>query len=416
MLVVVGLGGERIVKKVERPPFPFKSVLMNARRQKRCKWVRATVLAVAFLVGCVTLQVHGEEPTTDEYTVPPQIDDGWNTGDLSSVGLDTGLIEKLIAQVRNGTYKNIHSVLIVRDGRLVVEEYFSGQEENGHRQNYRRDSLHGIHSATKSINSILVGIALDQGLISNVDAKLSAFFPEYSNIFINQEKDAIRLKHLLSMTAGLSWDESNFSYADARNDHVAMNRSDDPVRYVFEKPLVATPGKKFNYSSGISIAMGEIVHKVSGQRADKFAEESLFKPLGITHFHWLKYPNGVVQTGGGLYMRPRDMAKIGYLFLNGGRWQGKQIVSERWVRDSTTQQAPDRTYGYQWWLGKLQAGNRAVATYAAQGRGGQFILVFPELKMVAVFTGWNDGNGLGEQPLDLLQRFVLPAVAFTSVP
>jgi CubicO group peptidase (beta-lactamase class C family) len=110
------------------------------------------------------------------------------------------------------------------------------------------------------------------------------------------------------------------------------------------------------------------------------------------------------------------MAKIGYLFLNGGSWQGKQIVSEGWVRASTTQQAPDRTYGYQWWLGTLRAGDRTVATYGAQGRGGQFILVFPELKMVAVFTGWNDGNGLGEQPFNMLQRFVLPAVASKSTP
>lgn len=246
-------------------------------------------------------------------------------------------------------------------------------------------------------------------IVSDVEAKVSALFPEYSDIFTNPEKDAIRLKHLLTMTAGLSWDESTFPYTDARNDHVAMNRSDDPVRYVFERQFVASPGTKFAYSSGISIALGEVVHKVSGLRADRFAEQNLFKPLGISDYLWLKYPNGVVQTGGGLYLRPRDMAKIGYLFLNGGRWQGKQIVSERWIRESTTQQAPDREYGYQWWLGRLRAGDRTVVTYGAQGRGGQFILVLPELQIVAVFTGWNDGNGLGEQPFDMLQRFVLPA-------
>jgi CubicO group peptidase (beta-lactamase class C family) len=370
---------------------------------------------VVLHAGCVSNQDPLPRAKAGHYTVPAQVNDGWNTGHLRTVGLDTDSIESLLAQIRNETYKNIHSILIVKDDRLVVEEYFSGQEEDGRPQMYQRDTLHGIHSATKSVNSILVGIAIDQQRIRDVEAKVSGFFPEYSDLFTNQEKDAIRLKHLLAMTAGLSWDEWTFPYTDARNDHVAMNRANDPVRYVLGRPLVAPPGTKFNYSSGIAIALGEIVHKTSGLGADRFAEENLFKPLGISNYQWLKYPNGVVQTGGGLYMRPRDMAKVGYLFLNGGRWRGKKIVSERWIQESTTQQAPDREYGYQWWLGRLHAGDRAVATYGAQGRGGQFILVLPALRMVAVFTGWNDGNGLGDQPLDMLQRFVLPAALPTTI-
>jgi CubicO group peptidase (beta-lactamase class C family) len=145
------------------------------------------------------------------------------------------------------------------------------------------------------------------------------------------------------MTAGLAWDESSLPYTDARNDHVAMNHSEDQICYVLERPLVAALGTKFNYSSGISIVLGEIIHKVSGMRADKFAEQHLFKPLGISDYSLLRYPNGLIQTGGGLYLRPRDMGKIGYLLLNGGRWQGKPIVSETWLRESTKQQAPDRT-------------------------------------------------------------------------
>jgi CubicO group peptidase (beta-lactamase class C family) len=261
------------------------------------------------------------------------------------------------------------------------------------------------------VNSLLIGIAIDQKLITGVDEKLSIFFPEYKSVFGNKDagKDAICLKHLLSMTAGLAWDETSLPYTDARNDHVAMNHSEDQIRYVLERPLVSAPGTKFNYSSGISIVLGEIIHKVSGMRADKFAEQHLFKPLGISDYSWLKYPNGVIQTGGGLYLRPRDMGKIGYLLLNGGRWQGRQIVSETWLRESTKQQAPDRTYGYQWWLGQLPVGDRRVVTYGAQGRGGQFILAMPDLQLVAVCTGWNDGNGLGEQAFDMLRKFVLPA-------
>ena len=188
-----------------------------------------------------------------------------------------------------------------------------------------------------------------------------------------------------------------------------MYRSKDPVRFVLERPLGATPGTKFVYNSGISVTLGEILYKVSGLRADQFAEHYLFAPLGISDYKWWEFPTGTVDTGGGLSLRPRDMAKIGYLFLTDGRWQGRQIISEEWIQESTKQQAPDRAYGDQWWLGWFRVRDRVpVASYSAHGRGGQFIFVFPDLQMVAVFTGWND-NTLYDQPLDMLQRYLLPA-------
>ena len=213
------------------------------------------------------------------------------------------------------------------------------------------------------------------------------------------------------MTAGLSWDEWTYPYTDVRNDHVAMNDSKDPVRYVLERPLVATAGEKFGSSSGITIALGEIVHQVSGLKADKFAERTLFGPLGITNYYWWSYPSGFVQTGGGLCLRPRDMAKIGYLYLNGGRWQGKQIVSEEWVKESTKNRVDAKQfpnwinadgYGYQWWLRSFKVGDRVIPSYHAAGRGGQFIFVVPELDIVAVFTGWND-NELALQPFEMFR-------------
>ena len=368
------------------------------------------LVVVALHAGCGMRRVPTSDAGAHPHAVSEKANDGWETANLANEDLNAGLIKELLERVRNNTYKNIHSVLLVKNGKLLVEEYFPGQQEDGKRQAFTRDTLHEIHSATKSINSILIGIAIDQKLIQNVDEKISTFFPEHADLFAEAKRDAICLKHLLSMTAGLSWDEWTNSYHDARNDHVAMNRHKDPVRYTLERPLVATPGTKFAYSSGISIVLGEIIYKVSGLRADKFAERHLFAPLGISDYAWLKYPNGVVQTGGGLSLRPRDMAKIGYLVLNGGRWQGKQIVSERWLEESLKQQAPDAAYGYQWWLGQLQAGDRKVAVGGAQGRGGQFIFVMPSIQMVAVFTGWNDGNELGEQPFDMMQRFILPAI------
>jgi CubicO group peptidase (beta-lactamase class C family) len=249
-----------------------------------------------------------------QYTVPKNTNDGWDTAHLNTENINFNLIKELFDRINDNTYKNIHSVLLAKNGKLVVEEYFSGKNSDGQYQTFKLDTLHEMHSATKSVNSILIGIALDQHLITGVDEKVSAFFPGYADIFTNKEKDEIRLKHLLTMTAGLSWDEWTYPYTDPRNDAAGMASTSDFFRYVLEKPIATMPGTKFVYSSGISLTLGEIIHKVSGVHADKFADHYLFKPLGITEFYWGKAPNGTVNTLGGLALRPRDMAKIGYLF------------------------------------------------------------------------------------------------------
>jgi len=377
----------------------------------------------ALAIILVVYSSHAESQVTAnnvrhyQHIVPEKTNDGWETASLNSVNLDASLINELFERISDQNYKNIHSVLLVKNGKLVVEEYFSGQDSKGQYQTFTRDTLHEMHSATKSVNSILIGIAIDQHLIRGVDEKISGFFPEYSDIFTNKEKDAIRLKDLLSMTAGLSWDEWTYPDTDPRNDLAMMAGKADFFRYVLERPAATTPGTKFVYNSGLSLMLGEIIYKASGLKADKFAERHLFSPLGITNYSWGKAPNGVVNTLGGLALRPRDMAKIGCLFLNGGRWQGKQIVSEKWVAESTKQQIGASQlptwfladgYGYQWWLGSFHARGQVVESYSARGKGGQFIIVFPTLQMVAVFTGWNDNELLG-QPLDMFQRYVLPA-------
>jgi CubicO group peptidase (beta-lactamase class C family) len=378
---------------------------------------------LAWVIILVVLPGYAENHTATnnikghQYAVPEKTNDGWETASLNSVHLDAGLIKELFERIGDNSYKNIHSVLFVKNDKLVVEEYFPGQDSVGQYRTFTRDTLHEMLSATKSVNSILIGIAIDQHLIRSVDEKISTFFPEYSDIFTNKEKDAICLKNLLSMTAGLSWDEWNYPDTDPRNDLAMMASRADFFRYVLEKPIATTPGTKFVYNSGISLMLGEIVYKASGLRADKFAARYLFSPLGITNYSWGKAPNGVVNTLGGLALRPRDMVKIGCLFLNGGRWQGKQIVSEKWVKESTKQQIGASQlptwfladgYGFQWWLGSFHVHGQTIESYSARGRGGQFIIVFPTLQMVAVFTGWND-NELLKQPLDMLQRYVLPA-------
>lgn len=376
-----------------------------------CAWV---IILVA-LSSCAENKTATNNIKGYQYTVPDRTNDGWETGNLSSENLNASLINEFFQRINDHNYTNlhIHSVLIVRNNKLVVEEYFPGKEpifgptlqqplDWRKYQVFNRDTLHTLESATKSVNSILIGIAIDQHLIHGVDEKISTFFPEFTG------KDDIRLKHFLSMTAGLDWNENKIPYTDPRNDCIRMDHTNDPVRFLLERPVVAAPGTKFVYNSAIAVTLGEIIRKASGLPVDKFAESNLFKPLGISDYAWRgNFTNGVIHTGGGLYLRPRDMAKIGCMMLNNGRWQGKQIVSEDWVRESTKKQAPDMGYGYEWWLPRFKVRDQMIPSFLAEGYGGQCIFVFPSLHMVVVFTGWKEP--IFGQLRDMMQRYVLPA-------
>lgn len=355
-----------------------------------------------------------------KYAVPEATKDGWETASLRDEKIDAGLIQDLLDRLADNSYKNITSVIIVKDGKLVVEEYFPREEAVGDERSraLKRVSPQQLYSATKSVTSILIGIAIDRGIVRGVDQKISAFFPDYADIFSSKDKTGLRLKDFLSMSSGLSWDEWTYPYSDPRNDALKSLMSPDLVRYILDRPVVAPPGAKFAYDTGSSIVLGEVIRRASGLSVDKFAERYLFEPLGITDYYWSKLPGEIVETGGGLFLRPRDMAKIGCLYLNGGQWHGKQIVSAKWVKESTTNQAGSMElpawllaadgYGYQCWLGSLKVGSQDIRFYGARGRAGQYILVFPNQQMVTVFTGLND-NILINQPLDMLQRYILPA-------
>jgi CubicO group peptidase (beta-lactamase class C family) len=353
--------------------------------------------------------------------VPPETGDGWQTAHVADVGMSELPLAAMVDRIRDGSYTNIHAVLLVRGGRLVFEEYFPGTTTvEGAFVDWDRSRLHPLHSVTKSVNSALVGIAIDQGLISGVDEKISTFFPEYADVFTDSRKAALTLRHFLTMTAGLAWDEHTYPYTDGRNSHVQLDRSGDPIGFTLHLPVVAEPGRTFRYNSGLSIVLGEIVHRMSGLTADVFAERFLFGPLGIQDYSWWTYPDGTVQTGGGLALTPRDMARFGQLYLNQGAWQGFRVVSEEWVRESTSWPVSvtgtQERYGYQWWGIRLprhdnvfDLSDQVLEAAAAVGRGGQWVFVYPTLDLVAIFTGGND-NRLSDQPLDILRRYVFPAI------
>ena len=325
--------------------------------------------------------------------------------------MDVVRITSLIDAIRTGSYLNIHGIVVVKDGMLVLEEYFAGVDSAGTYQAFNRSTLHELHSVTKSVNSALIGIAIDQQLISGVDARIVDLLPQHADLFTDPRKLELTLRDFLTMNAGLVWDEWSYPYTDPRNDHSLMNAAPSPIRYVLARPL-ADGAPEFVYNSGVSITLGGIVESVSSLKADRFAREYLFRPSGIDDYFWYRYPDGTVQTGGGLWLRPRDMAKIGLLFMNGGRWGAEQVVPQWWVEDSMASQASDSSptfdYGYQWWLGNLVANGQSVPQVSAQGRGGQYIFLVPSLDLVAVFTGWND-DALARQPFEMMERYVLPA-------
>jgi CubicO group peptidase (beta-lactamase class C family) len=348
---------------------------------------------------------------------PLQTGDGWQTASPASVGLDARQLDRAAARIRNGTYPNVHSLLIVKDGQLVFEEYFpgyawsyAGEQFRGRLVDFDRDTLHNLASVTKSFTSALVGIAIDQGYIDGVEDRVFDFFPGYAQLR-EDAKDRITLEHLLTMRSGLEWNEMEVFYDDRQNDLIQLFYVPDPVEYILAKPIVSEPGTDWYYSGGNTNLLGEVIRQATGQRMDAFAAQTLFAPLGITDYEWDQLNAGVIHASGNLQLRPRDMAKFGLLYLNGGLWKGQRIVSRAWVEASTRAHTPTSWgggYGYQWWLRTSEAGSQAVDAFYAAGWGGQYIYVMPALDMVVVFTG---GNYVQEEPVDeIITRHILPAV------
>jgi CubicO group peptidase (beta-lactamase class C family) len=358
-----------------------------------------------------------DNPTNYEieyvYTVPAQIDDGWETASLTDVGMDETPITQFMNELLNNIDQKIHGILIIKDGQLVFEEYFPGYAfYHGPLTNFDRETKHNLASVTKSFTSALIGLAIDHGFIQDVSQKVSSFFPEYNELY-NEERDKITLEHLLTMTSGLEWDESTYPYTDPRNDIAKLFHQNNPIRFILNKPVVSEPGTEFLYNSGLTNVLGEIIRKATGLRADNFANEYLFSPLGITDYEWQELPNNVLYTSGDLKLRPRDMAKLGDLFLHGGSWKGAQIISEEWVEESTKSfisASPNWVnwdYGYKWWLYTFEINSEQIETFSASGWGGQKIFVFPSLDMVVVTTAGYYDEPQSEFHIELLLLNIL---------
>jgi CubicO group peptidase (beta-lactamase class C family) len=360
---------------------------MNCEDRLRRRQV-VSLLGGAALPSLAALPVYAVASET--CVVPIARDDGWpvaavNDDRLVDRGALCAVADRLAAS------SNVHAVLVARAGKLAFERYFRGTEEIHSRRvgsvAFDADTLHDVKSVSKSVASLAFGIAMDRGLIGSIDQPIFSFFPELSDLR-SAEKDRIKLSHVLTMSMGLTWEEATPATGDDNNDEARMNRARDPCRFVLGLAVTDPAGHRFFYNTGALALLSAIMRKATGQPLDEFARANLFEPLGISAVEW-KRVKGNTDAGGGLRLRPRDMAKIGQLVLAGGRWNDRQIVSRNWTELSTAPQlegTDNQSYGYLWWLGLSQYKGRKVQWIAALGRGGQSIRIVPQLDLVVVVT------------------------------
>lgn len=350
---------------------------------------------------------------------PSSIDDGWEIASPDSVGMDRAQLCTIAARLEQRATK-VHSVVVVRHGKLVFEQYFPGydqpwgQPEGQHE--FTATTKHDMRSVTKSVTSLLVGIAIDRKLIAGVDEPVLKFFPDTAAVK-QPGWDAIMLRHLLTMSSGIKWDEA-LAWTDPKNDGPHLVSEADPIGYVLARPVIAPPDVLWTYNGGGTELLGNILEHVSGKPLEAFAREALFQPLGITDVEWKAYKNGKIAAAAGLRLRPRDAAKIGQLILNRGQWNGQQVVSADWIAQSITPRfqavgyfGGTLFYGYQWWMGRSLAGGKDITWVAAFGWGGQRIFIVPELDLVMMTTTAQYGQPKeGLAAIDILSNIVIPSV------
>jgi len=383
------------------------------------------VLATTFvgLVACgPTPSSSGPETYAYRYEVPASTSDGWETASLSDAGLRESPLAELMSDLHALGEHRIHSLLIVRQGQLVFEEYFDGPKTNLARYTgetgFDRDDTHNLASVTKSVTTTLFGIALDQGHFESVDERVFGFFPEHGELVVEDPlREGMTIEHLMLMTSGMRWNDEVIPYTDPENDMVRMFNSADPIGFALATPLYSVPGTDFEYCNANTNILGEVVARATGQRLDAFSRMYLFEPLGITDFEWQMISHDVVFASGDLRLRPRDMAKIGLLFLDQGMWKGHRVVSPEWVRSATGRLVgPDGPhawadgYGYGWWHWDLTAPGKVHPAFMAAGWGGQWIVVLPEDDMVFVTTGGSFFDPVVMPADRILTEYILPAI------
>ncbi|MBN1487509.1 MAG: serine hydrolase [Anaerolineae bacterium] len=363
-------------------------------------------LLVLLICGC---QASPAEPVTEppplKQSMQPMLDvempadtywptEIWRTSTPEEQGMDSQILLQMLDYI-DERQANIHSIIIVRHGYIVAEIYFHP---------FDKHTPHYINSCAASFTSALAGIAVQEGYLEGVETPVLDFFPERDIANNDRRKEEMTLEHLLTMSSGMNWPE--FGYSPSSIFVLSeMFASDDWVQYVLDRPMAVDPGSLYNYNSGGAHLVMSIVRQATGMSSPDFAQEYLFKPLGISDYVWSTDPQGLLYGGGELVMRPRDMAKFGYLYLRQGVWNQQQIVPAAWVAASAEPAIQGKhgySYGYMWWV-------HQDGFYHARGFRGQRIFVAPEQDIVAVFTAQVDSDALEVLPDSLMEYFILPS-------
>lgn len=375
-----------------------------------------------FLDSCFNLYAQQQWPLKEWPVATPQ-SQSMNADSLK-------LLDELIV---SGKYGYVDGMIVTRNGKLIYEKKYAhdydkiygdkakaksglNSHDPGGQYNYynawwhpyyRRGELHSMQSVTKTITSVIIGVAAARKEFPDLSTPILSFFDTTLVKNIDDRKRKMNIRDLLTMTAGFDWNES-LPYTDPRNDAIIMEASFDWIQYVIDKPMATEPGQSFRYNSGGSALLSYIFRKAVGKDIEEYAAQYLFSPLGISQYFWKRIPTGLPDTEGGLYLTASDLAKIYYLYLKEGNWNGQQLIDKEWVRVSVSPAidvGPGVKYGYKWWLYEYDNHSSAYA-WAGSGFGGQWPIVIPEHNIVAVFTGWNISGGPSLRVKEAIRRLI----------
>ena len=365
-------------------------------------------------------------PVPYTYSPPADTGDTWTISDAGTSGFDVAVLENMINDIRDGLFPNVDSVVIAKDGALVLDETIrTSTDHQDERVGNTDPSIHRVYSISKSVTSLVVGIAIDEGYIANVDVPYLGLFsyPSYDNW--DPRKDDITLDHVLTMTAGFDWNEWDPPYSDPNNQfEVFIAETTDHAKGYLDLPMAADPGTEFAYNTAGSTSLAQAIENTVPMTAIDFGINELLLPMGITDVEVLTTPTGLPAGGYGFWFRTRDTAKFGQLLIDGGTWNGERIVSEQWLTASATPRiaigwsdpaAWDwnlEGYGYQWWTGSYDFGGQNYPSVAGWGFAGQWLIAIPELDLViAVNSDGYDGNEPAINAAhELVMNYILPAL------
>ena len=302
-------------------------------------------------------------------------------------------LDKLIADKRAW---NLHGVVVRAQRSAGAGALFRGRGSRARRRRigqvtFKPETLHDLRSCSKSIVGLLYGIALEQGKVPPPEAPLFSAFPEYADLAGKDGRDRLTIQHVLTMTMGTDWDESSLPYADPRNSEIAMDRAPDRYRYILERRVVETPGRRWTYSGGATALLARIIAKGSGKTLHAFARENLFDPLGLGPTAWDADAKGEAIAASGLRMTPRDLARIGMVMAGGGMAGDRRVAPVAWIARSTEPVVGVDfwRFGYHWYVGDMDFGARRERCWGAFGNGGQRLCVLPSLQIAAAITAGN---------------------------